>query len=351
MTSNYTIKDISRLAGVSISTVSRYINGKYEFMSADTRDRIRRVIDQSNYEPNAAARNLKLKKNRTIAFIYSEFNQPSIKDILGVIHSAVSQMGYQIMIFDSGSDIEMEKKIINTCSKQVDGIVFRPISTDLRIYNRLLAQGIPVVLFDRMISSWQYDAIYFDHYGGSMKMMNHLFENGYRDIYFIETPANPASTKNARRAGYLDFMAEYYGKEFDKNRFVVKLPDNFSHTDCETCFRKILDNKCVFGPKAVYYDAQYFIRYLPSIIKNLSFKVPEDLGICGYDYDNWGESLTPSITTLNLPQSRMVSACLELLFKRIEEAGNGTFSAESMDVQQIKVDINPIIRESTALRQ
>lgn len=346
--SNYTIKDISRMAGVSISTVSRYINGKYEFMSEDTRERIKTIIEQSNYEPNSAARNLKLRKNKTIAFVYSEFNQPSIKDILGAIHTNISPLGYQTMIFDSGSDPENEKKILNTCSRQVDGIVFRPISTDLRIYNRLLSQGVPVVLFDRMVSSWQYDAVYFDHEGGALKMMDHLFENGYRDVYFLETHANPASTKISRKNGYLKYMTDYYGKDFDKEQFLIRLPEDFDSSDCENCFRRILDHKKKFGPKAVFYDAQYFIKYLPSVIKKLGIRVPEELGICGYDYDNWGESLTPSITTLDLPQAEMVSMCLDILYKRIEEAGSGSFDAEQMDVKQIKIDIDLIKRESTA---
>lgn len=342
-----TIKDIARIANVSVTTVSRYINGKYDHMSEETKSHIQSVIERVGFQPNTLARGLRMKNSRYIGIITSNFRDMSTKDFISGVSDVLFNSNYIPMFFDSGDDLDKERVCIQSCVEQTMGIIFRPISKDFRAYNYALMNGLPTVLFDRFWPTWQYDAVYTDSAKCIRTLFDHLIEQGYKDIYFIKTPSISAGTKLQREAEYKLCMMETYGAEFYKENFIVECQQTRSAEEYEAAFRDILSKKTHFGPKAVIVDTQLFMQHFHTVHKNIGFRCPEDLAICGFDCNHWAEIVTPSITNIYLPHDLIASEAAKLLIRRIESVRENTFDPSKFKVEQLQIKPTFTIAEST----
>ena len=186
-----TISDVAKEVGVSMTTISRYLNGNFEYMSAETKQRIEEVIAELNYVPNSVARTLKSKKSNLIGVIVNTLRyQVGAQTVTG-INDVCARAGYSTLVCCSVDDPKKEARMIQLClNQQVDGLVIIPCNDSPAPYLELCQRGIPVVLCTRRIKDWPYSCVYVQHDELIINMLLHLKEEGFEKVRFLQDVDN-----------------------------------------------------------------------------------------------------------------------------------------------------------------
>ncbi len=183
----YTIRDIAKMANVSLATVSRAINNPNE-LKPETLGKINQVIRQVGYRPNRIASSLKSQKSRMVGIIVSDILNPFFVGIVKSAEKRLTESSYTAIICDSEEDPNRELHYLNDLmSHRIDGLIMIP-ALEHNVLPQVLKQlNVPAVFVDRYLSS-DYDCIKTDNHAGVSLLVNHLVARGYRSIGFISGP-------------------------------------------------------------------------------------------------------------------------------------------------------------------
>lgn len=333
-----TIADIANEAGVSKTTVSRYLNGRYDSMSEDTRETIGAIIARLNYYPNASARSLKSRKSRLIGVMISVTdNSRLISHLLQGICGQLKANAYNPILYDCVAGDE-EKVILECLSQNLDGLIVHPSSADVSVYDRIAASGMPLVLVDRFVPSWKYDAVYINNAAAVEKTMSHLCESGFEQVYFLTANTSPVSTKVMRQKAFVEYVRTNM-QVADAEARVLQVP--LDAEGVEDVLRSVLkvDPKV---KKAVFAVDSEVLFVTLSAIANMGLRMPHDLGVCGYDNWGWAALVPPGVTCVTQPINEMAAKAVQLLMKRLD---NGA----GKRVSRVKLDADVMVRGSTLL--
>ena len=161
---NITINDVASAAGVSKTTVSRYLNNRTDLMSEKTKNRIEKMIELLDYHPSELARSLKSKKTKTIGVVVPELRSPFYTSAISGIEEVLKKHGYSIIIMECENKLENEQNNIKEMlSRDVDGIIVDTVSSDNEYLVSLDIQKFPIVLLDRYIKNHKMDIAYIDN--------------------------------------------------------------------------------------------------------------------------------------------------------------------------------------------
>src|SRR5699024_7973527 len=195
-----TIKEVAKEAGVSISTVSQYLNKRYHYMSASTKIRIDASIEKLNYKPNYLARNLKGGSTKTIGIIVANILHHFSTSITRSIEDFCDKNGYHLIICNADDDSEKERKYIqNLISKQVDGLIIFPTFGNESFYHQLVAMDFPVVFVDRYIEGLEVPCFKLDNDSAIMNSYDYLMNFDVSRIYYISTSLEKSITPRIER--------------------------------------------------------------------------------------------------------------------------------------------------------
>jgi len=182
-----TIVDVAKKAGVSKSTISRYLNG--EKVRDENRVKIEKAIKEMNYQINPMARALKTSKSYTIGVVIPNIVDLFATHIIQSCEQYLNEKGYSIILCDSREDSSIEEKRLDFLrSKMVDGIIIQPCSSEGKHIKELLNQNIPVVLIDRMIPEIECDCVMADNASGAYDGVSALIQKGHTKIAVITGP-------------------------------------------------------------------------------------------------------------------------------------------------------------------
>ncbi len=312
-----TILDIARRVGVSKTTISRYLNGQYEFMSGETRNAVARAIEELNYRPSYVARSLKSKQSKLAGIVIHSLENHVIVLFLRGLCDVLYEHGYSPIILNSYNGEALEIQNLLTClDQQVDGIILSPSSSNFSFYSDICKRGTPVVMANRYAADWQFDAAYTDHYAMVQQAMNHLWGNGYARIAFITDNLAPISTKAWREQSFADFMTRVRpGEEHDIFYLPPGSQQDLSVKACQAVAtflqRHPLERKALVCANAAVLCA------VLAAVQKLGISIPAHLGLCGYDAFDWGALIRPGITSLNQPFLELGRAAALLLMERL----------------------------------
>ena len=164
-----TIRDIAKVANVSVSTVSRVLNKKPD-VSQETQDAVNQAIVDLGYSPNIVARGLVLKRSNVIGFIVPDISNPSFPELARGVVNKARQYGFSVMFFDTNHDLRVEKEAIRLLrSKQVDGIILSFNEANRDELDRLRAEHFPVVQIYRKSENHVVSTIDLDNIGSGYK--------------------------------------------------------------------------------------------------------------------------------------------------------------------------------------
>lgn len=204
-----TTKEIARRLNVSVSTVSRALND-HPRIGVATKEKVKQLARELNYEPNTQAIFFKQNKTRVIGVVLPYIREEFFSEAISGIETAALEHDYTILFGQSYDDAEKEKKIVAAMRKQrVDGLIIS-LSKQTNNYDHLAVlenYNIPVIYFDRVPSFTKAHKVFCNLYKGTMEMVDWLFNQGYKRIAFINGPDKILASKE-RLNGYIEAMSK-----------------------------------------------------------------------------------------------------------------------------------------------
>lgn len=277
-----TIKDVAKLANVSITSASYALNGTGTISEA-TRKRVLAAAEELNYHPNAFARNLIKRKTHTIGVFISRFGGSFYDEILEGIHEAVLKTDYELIVCPESRAI---RKMLT--HRQVDGaIVFdSKVKSDLLI--KLASKMFPIVVLDRYLEAEYLFPLLIDNQQGVKEAFYHLYDQGARRIFFVSGAQD--SFDNAERM-------KAFLNEAEKNKLKIEcFNGNFTEMSGYEIGKKIVESHNL--PEAVFCaNDQMAIGFIRAM-KEENIKSPEDVAIIGFDDIQISKYLQPSLSTI-----------------------------------------------------
>jgi len=311
-----TINDVARAAKISKSTVSQYLNGRYEFMSFETRQRIKQVIADMDYRPNALARSLKQKKTHTIAAVVSSILNPFMTNTIRGAEDYCKESGFNLVLCNADDDPQQELAYIHTlASKQIDGIIISTTGRNNEALQELKRNGTSVVLFSRHVPELEVDTITVDNRAGIEMGIRHLVANGHRNIAFFVLPYSevPVTPRRDRAQAYREFMRQY---ELPlREEWLVETSNE------EAILSDRLDQLLQGpGPKptALFGVNDLMTMSLVRLLANRGIRIPQDMAVLGFDDWEWAPYLPTPITVVAQPCYEMGRRATERLVQRIQ---------------------------------
>lgn len=305
-----TIKDISRISGLSVATVSKFINGG----TVRERNRIllENAIQELDYHINESARALKTNRSRTIGLVVAKFGDVFASELASAIVTDLRKHHYSLMVCESHNSLEGEKEAIDfLASKQVDGIMATLISGDGLYYKRIFDRyEIPVVLFDRKLDVDICDTVIIDNIRAAYQATKYLIDAGHRDIAIVRGPEGHY-TADQRYEGYRRAMQEA-GIPI-REEFVLTV--DYADTNMYGCVKELFSRKD--RPSAVF-PVNYFTTMSTIMAMNeLDISIPGDVSIFGFDNYYLADLVKPRLWLMEQPLAQIAEEGTRLLMQRI----------------------------------
>lgn len=310
-----TITEIASLANTSKTTVSFYLNGKFDKMSDDTKKRIKEVIEETNYRPNFAARSLNNMPTKTIGVLIGDItNGFSNKLVKGIDDEAVKN-NYQIIIGSSSYDYSREAKYVERMiDSNVDGFIIQPTSNFKNIYPKIKAANKPVVFVDSYIKGMHIPCVKSNNHDIIVSTLTSAYNIGYDEFIIITAEPSEISVRKER----LDAFREVVNNNNINNKEIF-LPPNINDLN-DNYFKGIVENSILPGKKNLIFVSNCWL--LPKIftsMKSILDKVPNKVGLVGFDNDEWINLISPSITSIIQPAYKEGHKAVETLLELIED--------------------------------
>ena len=207
-----TIADIAARAGVSKATVSRVLNDRAEGVGAETRARIRAILETTGFQPSAMARGLATGESRSVGLIVPDVTNPFHPLLVSGAEQALNDAGYSLFLCNTGSDAAKQGDYIRVLiDKRVDGVILNSVGFEAEAQVRLLErEGIPVVLLDCVIGRRaQRHGVFLDNGHGVREAMAFLFRRPDRRLVFISGPADVSQSVDRRES--VEALASEWG--------------------------------------------------------------------------------------------------------------------------------------------
>ncbi|USK28196.1 LacI family transcriptional regulator [Bacillus sp. CMF21] len=331
-----TIKDIAKAAGVSVTTVSRALNG-YSDVNEKTRQKISRIAKELNYSPNTLARGLVMKKSRTIGMLVSGMDRVSPKDnftfeVLSGVNECISERDYDLVLFSTTSTKQREKTYSQLCrERRVDGVILQGMKIDDPYLKEVVESDIPCMLIDIPIESNSVGYVTTDNVLGAKRAVQHLIDLGHTKIALINGH-DQAYVSKQRLKGYLDALME--AKLEVKEDWIIS--GDFSEEKAELVTEKLLKEHPEIT--AVFCASDLMALGAMKSAKAAGIHVPEGLSVIGYDNILLAAYSNPALTTIAQNKFELGYQAANSLIDMLEEKSGS-------NVIILKTDL--IIREST----
>lgn len=304
-----TIKDIARLAGVSISTVSYALNNDAK-VSKKTRDKILATARDLNYQKNGIASDLKRSSTRTIALIVTDLAGPYYSELVKGIQEVTLSKGYDLLACSSvGGETSTAVKFLT--EKRVDGAIVLAHNISEEIILQSARAKFPVILLDRKVDSEYVVNIEVDNEAGSHMAAEYLINQGHRDIAYISGMAI-SELHFMRIRGYERALQEHGLNS--KNRLhqfgLFNRENGYSMT-------KMLIAQGKLSSAFMYANDEMAIGGLMAF-KEHSIKVPQDVSVTGFDDIELAKYVRPALTTVLQPKYERGALAAHLIFQILE---------------------------------
>lgn len=322
-----TIQNVAKTAGVSVSTVSRVLNGKDD-VARDTQERIRAVINKLGYTSNLAARSMRTRKKNLIGLVVPDFRSYSVEIMKG-INQAIAESPYDLLAYTTGdnkkaSALLHEQYYVSLLSNSItDGVIIVASVTSEFIANA------PLIAVDPHIVNPNYPSVQGTNYHGAIDVMEYLIELGHRRIGFI-CGRPEVGTAQRRLKGYRDALANH-GIEVDEN--LIMDGDFTQKTACKSARQLLtMDNP----PTAIFAVNDQSALGVYQVAEELGLHIPSDLSVVGFD--NISEAKHLGLTTVDQFLFDMGYTAVQMLIKLI----NG----ETLEFEIHKMPTKLVVRSS-----
>ncbi|MBB5323238.1 LacI family kdg operon repressor [Anoxybacillus tepidamans] len=307
-----TMQDVAKLAGVSKSTVSQYLNKRYDYMSEETKRRIENAISELGYQPNIVARSLKQKKTSTIGVIVANILHSFSTKVIRAIEDFCNDNDFHVIVCNADDDPVKEANYINMLrAKQVDGLIVFPTGGNLELYEMMIEQNFPLVFVDRIIDGLSVDTILLDNEKAAYLAVEHFVNCNHTRIGIITTSLSRKVTPRIERIeGYKKAMLHFGLPIVDE--YIKGVDLDYIQNALNTMF------SLKEPPTAILAGNDLVLMEILRYAKENSINIPNDLALIGVDDVPFAPIFTPALTTIAQPAFEMGEKAAQLLLDKIK---------------------------------
>ena len=310
-----TFEEIARMAGVSKATVSRVVNNAPNGVSEETRERVKQIVSELNYgNAGLLARTWWGSRTKSIGLIIPDIANPFFAELAKEVSRAASDHGYALLLGNTDFSLKTECKFVNAfTAKRVSGIILISVSASAHKEHGVMEKyEMPCLLLDRFVDGLAHAAaVLSDNAYATSSCCELLINNGSRNIALISGNMN-VSTSRERMEGYQDVL-NHYQIPFSKD--LVKYGDY----TLEGGYNATLElERCGTQYDAVLASNDMMALGAINALRELSYRIPQDIQVIGFDNIVFAKCVEPALTTVQQPTIEMGRKAVELLLDAIQ---------------------------------
>ena len=290
-----TISDIAAMADTSKTTVSFYLNGKTERMSAETQARIKDAIAKTGYEPSPIARGMNAKKTQLVGVIIGDITNAFSNQIVKGIEGVAAADSYRVLVSSSNHSRSDERAYIDRLlAVGVDGFIVQPTAQFKEISQVIEAAGKQLVFFDSKFYDFASNWVKTDNYEATFRAVAECARRGYRRFLLVAAPPQLLSSRIERTSGFVDALeaAEMGFTQFEIANDSVDVPA------LEKFLRANIDGET---PTLVFAPNCWALPDVYVAMREFYPLMPERVGLLGFDNTEWTRVASPSVSTIVQP--------------------------------------------------
>lgn len=305
------IKDVAKMAGVSVTTVSRVLNGE-KYVKDEIRKKVNHAIEHLGYAPSHIARSLVLKKTNLIGVIVPDLTSSFYSTILSSIEEAASSNGYNLLVCNIIEDIDKELKYLNVFQEmRVEGIIIMHEKINEEIRALIHKMNIPVVFSSVKPVDQDFTSIIVDDYKAAYDATQYLIELGHDTIGFIGGDLRDVTSGQNRYSGYRNALTDHAIKiVYEYIRF-----GDYKVKSGYELMKELLNNKV--RPSAVFAVSDDMAIGAMNCICDHGLRIPEDISVIGFDGSQITDLVRPRLTSMEQPIHHMGKITMETLLQQI----------------------------------
>jgi LacI family kdg operon repressor len=309
-----TIADVAKHANVSKSTVSQFLNQRFDYMSEKTKRKIEATIQELNYQPNFVARSLKQKSTFTVGVVVANILHTFSTQVIRAIEDYFHEQGFHIIVCNADDEPAKEKKYIEMLrAKQVDGIIIFPTGENRALYEKMKQDRFPIVFMDRTIEDLEISTVMLDNHAAAKLAVDRFVEQGLDRIAIVTTSIiRNISPRVERIEGYKRAIEkrglpirEEYVKTADVDHISEVLSELYSLPE---------------PPQAILAGNDIVLVEVLKFMKEKDIAIPEDTSVIGIDDVSFASFFTPPVTAIAQPAVEMAKQAGTILFQQIQNS-------------------------------
>jgi len=299
------IKDVAKLAGVSVASVSRVLAG-LPVVSEPTRLRVLEAVKALEYRPDLAARRLRSRRSDTIGLLVSDIRNSFFTEVSRAVEEVAFARQMSVILCNTDEDPVKEAAYLNLMAdEKVCGVILSP-SLQLLSHFSPADFSFPVVLVDRFERGIEADAVLLDNHDAAFRLTEHLIANGHRQIVFFY--GADSATGRQRLEGHQAAMA---GHQLPVQAQGVRPMADQAREAALAVLRR--DQT----PQAVIASSGLILLGITEALRETSLAVPRDIAVAGFDNMPWTRLMDPGLTVIAQPTYEIGREAIELLLQRI----------------------------------
>ena len=329
------LQDVALLAGVSPKTVSRVVNQEPR-VSEKTRQKVLKVIEELNFQPNKSAQSLAADRSLLVGLIYDNPSPTYVTGLQEGVLRICDKAGYGLIIHPCDHrDIDLVPKLKTLmASTRMDGVILTPPFTENEAILDLMSETrTDFVLISPLDREQTLPSVSSDDISAARQAMQHLIDLGHERIGFIRGLKNRSGSE-MRFKGYMESLKEN-GLQFDPK---LVIEGRFTFENAERGARELLS--LPDRPTAIFASSDYMAAGVMKAAIQMDISIPDELSLCGFDDNPISRYLTPTLTTMRHPVRKLAAFAAETLVNQMRN------SEEVANPPPIYSEL--IVRESTA---
>ena len=305
-----TIAGVARAAGVSVSSVSRVLNGMPA--TEEMAERVQRAVQELGYVPDSRARSLKVGRTFQLTLAVADVGNPVYVTMMRAVEEVVSAAGYRLVVTTTGPDVVDEVALVRGMARgYADGLVISPLRVDEDLIKSIRECEVPVVVAGNVPAKAGVDTVRANSPKGILLAVEHLIARGRERIAFVNGPADTVPG-TARAKGFADAMKEFGHESAGE----IEAAD-FTFAAGREAGKKLFKNN---RPSAVICANDLLAVGVMHELAAYGLAVPDDVAVIGMDDSELAEQSFPPLTSVNLGSAERGRRAAELLLARIEDS-------------------------------
>ena len=286
-----TMKEVAKLAGVSVATVSRVLNNKPN-VSPELRSKVLGTVKELNYQRNRVARSLRAQRSKIIGLIISDIQNPFFTSLVRAVEDVAYEHQFAVFLCNSDEDVEKEALYVDLMyAEKVAGVVISPTCETDNPCRKLIEVNIPVVAVDRRMLDLETDTVVIDNVGAAFDLVSHLISDGHRRIAAV-VGIPTATTGRERREGYLRAL-KAHGLPVLPHLVRTGLPkEEFGYQSTGELF------DLSEPPTALFTGNNLLTVGALRAIHERGLRIPDDIALAAFDELDWMSLIEPNLTVV-----------------------------------------------------